>query len=51
VNWQNADELVMGLAAKLNRSPNEIKAKAKELGFGVGVDYRLARASVVREGA
>jgi hypothetical protein len=41
--WQHADELVMALAARLHRTPNDVRRKAVELGLGVSVDYRLAR--------
>lgn len=44
-SWQQADELLMQLAAQLHRNPRDVRAKATELGFGVGVDYHLARAS------
>ncbi len=43
-SWQHADELLMRVAAQLHRDPMEVRAKATELGFGVGVDYRLAKA-------
>jgi hypothetical protein len=43
-SWQHADELLMRVAAQLHRDPGEVRAKATELGFGVGVDYRLAKA-------
>jgi len=43
VNWQHADELVMWLVACLRRGPGDIKKKAIELGFGAGVDYRIAK--------
>lgn len=43
-NWQHADELLISLANQLHRSPNDVKQKATDLGFGVGVDYRQARA-------
>jgi len=48
VSWQNADELLIRLAARLHRDPDEVKSKATELGFGVSVDYRLARSLAAR---
>jgi hypothetical protein len=45
-SWQQADEISMQLAAQLHRHPHDIRAKATELGFGVAVDYRLAKARV-----
>jgi hypothetical protein len=47
--WQHADELVMRVATQLNRHPADVKAKATELGFGVGVDYRLAKALIAQQ--
>ena len=43
-NWQHADEQLMHLAAQLHRAPDDVKKKASELGLGVGVDYRQAKA-------
>ena len=43
-NWQHADERLMHLAGVLHRSREDIKNKASELGLGVGVDYRQAKA-------
>lgn len=43
-SWQHADESAMHLAAQLHRSPHDIRAKATELGLGVAVDFRLAKA-------
>jgi hypothetical protein len=43
-SWQHADELLTRVAAQLHRNPVDVRAKATELGFGVGVDYRLAKA-------
>lgn len=43
-SWQHADELLMRLAGELHREPEEVRRKATELGFGIGVDYRLAKA-------
>ena len=48
-SWQHADELVMRVATQLNRHPADVKAKATELGFGVGVDYRLAKVLIARQ--
>jgi hypothetical protein len=42
-SWQQADELLMHLAAQLHRNPRDVRAKATELGFGEGVDYSLAK--------
>jgi len=44
-SWQHADELLMRVAAQLHRTPVDVRAKALELGLGVGVDYRLSKAS------
>ena len=43
-SWQHADEVAVHLAAQLHRQRDDIRAKAVELGFGVAVDFRLARA-------
>ena len=43
VSWQHADELVQWLVACLRRTPDDIRKKAMELGFGAGVDYRIAK--------
>ena len=43
-SWQHADESTMHLAARLHRQPHVIRAKATELGLGVAVDFRLAKA-------
>lgn len=51
VSWQNADEVLIRLTARLQRTPDEIKDKAKELGLGAGIDYRLARETALREEA
>jgi hypothetical protein len=48
-SWQNADELVMNLANRLNRRPDEVKAKATDLGFGAGVDFRVAKSLLAHE--
>lgn len=48
-SWQQADEIALRLAAQLHRHPLDIRAKAVELGFGVAVDFRLARAQVRAE--
>lgn len=42
-SWQQADELLMHLATQLHRNPHDVRVKATELGFGVGVDYGLAK--------
>ena len=44
-SWQQADERTTYLAAHMHRSPKDIRAKASELGLGVAVDYRLAKAA------
>lgn len=49
VSWQHADELVMSLAGRLSRSPDDVRKKATELGFGTAVDYRQAKARALRE--
>lgn len=46
-SWQHADELVLRLARELRRDPDDVRRKAIELGFGLGVDYRLAKERVV----
>jgi hypothetical protein len=43
VSWQNADEIVMRLAHQLRRDPMDVRNKAIALGFGMAVDFRLAR--------
>ena len=43
-SWQHADESVMHMAARLRRDPRPVRDQAAELGLGVSVDYRLARA-------
>lgn len=48
-SWQQADEIALHLAAQLHRHPLDIRAKAVELGFGVAVDFRLAKAQVRAE--
>lgn len=45
-SWQHADELAMRLSVQLHRRPEDIRAKARELGLGVAVDFREARASL-----
>lgn len=42
-SWQNADEVLTQLARELHRDAREVRAKAVELGFGVAVDYQLAK--------
>jgi hypothetical protein len=44
--WQHADEILMRLATELHRKPANVRTKATELGFGMGVDYRLAQEHV-----
>lgn len=46
-SWQHADEIVMRLAGELHRDPGDVRQKAIELGFGGGVDYRLAKAQAI----
>jgi len=48
-SWQHADELAVHLAAQLHRHRDDVRAKAAELGFGVAVDFRLAKAQVRSE--
>ena len=48
-SWQNADENVMHVAAQLHRAAQSVRSKAMELGFGVAVDYRLAKQERQRE--
>ena len=48
-SWQHADELVMRVATQLHRQPTDVRVKATELGFGVGVDYRLAKVHTARQ--
>jgi len=48
-SWQQADEVAVHLAAELRRHRDDIRAKAVELGFGVAVDFRLAKAQVRSE--
>ncbi len=42
-SWQDADEGVTRLVRELHRNAEDVRAKAMELGFGVAVDYRLAK--------
>jgi hypothetical protein len=49
-NWQHADEILMRLATQLHRKPANVRKKATEMGFGAGVDYRLAQGHAVTEG-
>lgn len=49
ISWQHADELLFKLAGQLQRSPDEVKKKAIEAGFGAGVDYWQARAHLAGE--
>jgi hypothetical protein len=48
-SWQQADEVAVHLAAELRRHRDDIRAKAVELGFGVAVDFLLAKAQVRSE--
>jgi hypothetical protein len=48
-SWQHGDEVLMRLAAELHRHPNDVRAKAGELGLGSGVDYALAKKDAVAE--
>jgi hypothetical protein len=43
-SWQEGDELLMGLAAKLKRVHTNVRSKALELNLGAAIDYRLAKA-------
>ena len=45
-SWQEADELLMHLATKLKRVPENVRGKALELDFGAAIDYRLAQAQL-----
>jgi hypothetical protein len=47
-SWQQADERTTSLAARMRRSPKDIRAKASELGLGEAVDYQLAKAHATR---
>ena len=42
-SWQQADESVMHVAARLHREPQSVRDKATELGLGAAVDYRFAK--------
>ena len=42
-SWQHADELLTHLSNRLGRDPHYVRRKATELGFGEGVDFRLAQ--------
>lgn len=43
-SWQHADEIVMRLADQLHRNAADVRTKSIELGFGVSVDFRQAKA-------
>jgi hypothetical protein len=43
-SWQHADEMSVLLASELGRQPQDVRSKAIDLGFGAGLDFRLARA-------
>jgi hypothetical protein len=42
-SWQHADELLTSAAQRLGRDPQYVRSRATDLGFGAGVDFRLAR--------
>lgn len=48
ISWQHADELLFKLSGQLHRSPDEVKKKAVEAGFGAGVDYWQAKKARTR---
>lgn len=43
-SWQDADEQLMQIAGELRRSTGDVRNKALEMGAGMGIDYRLAKA-------
>jgi hypothetical protein len=47
--WQHGDELLMRAAALLHRAPDDIRAKAAELGLSASIDFGQARARARRE--
>jgi hypothetical protein len=49
-SWQNADEILMRIAAEMHRSPQDVRTKATQLGHGHAVDYSIAKAQVVNKG-
>ncbi len=50
-SWQHADEILMRIATELHRQPANVRSKATELGFGAGVDYRVAKAAALLPGS
>ena len=50
-SWQHADEILLGAAAQLRRSPADIRAKATQLGRGAAVDYAIAKAQAAASDA
>jgi len=42
-SWQDADEQLLQLAGELQRTVEDVRDKALEVGVGAGVDYRLAK--------
>ena len=42
-SWQDADEQLLQLAGELQRSVEDVRNKALEMGVGAGIDYRLAK--------
>ena len=47
--WQQGDEMLMRAASLLHRAPDDVRAKAAELGLGASIDYAQARARARRE--
>ena len=43
-NFSHERDILNQLSARLGRSPDKVKKKSSELGFGAGVDYWLATA-------
>jgi hypothetical protein len=43
-SWQHADETVQRVANHLQRESSDVRNKATELGYGVSVNYALAKA-------
>jgi hypothetical protein len=44
-SWQQADEAVQRIAHRLQRNASDVRSKAMELGYGVSVNYALAKAA------
>lgn len=42
-SWQDADEQLLQLAGELQRSVEDVRDKALEVGAGAAIDYRLAK--------